>query len=330
MWFLGNKWQEMTKLYVIPILLIFQLNLGRAIELNTYLIFFVLIGIDSSHCYSTFFRTLSSSQQRERFKKLHTTIPLFIISAVFLWCFLGVPFFWTFFLYSTFFHYLFQFYRYHQLTLAINPGASSYSFELVAIGFLSFLSYHFRIDSGYDGFFFKDDLFFFPSKTLYIILLSLISIIILRSMIRIYNDLKNSRLNIGSLTSYIFPIIVILYCFNFANEFYKSFIPLIALHGLTYYHMISAAQAKVQNGLWKSKQTLMLLIILSVSMTFGLLEYFFTINLVDVFKSEEYAGLLLPSLATVAVTLPTFYHYIADLALWNPRDPDYSKLIGRH
>ncbi len=329
MWFLGHKWQEMAKLYAIPLLLIFQLNFGQAIELNTYLIFFILIGIDSSHCYSTIFRTLSSKQQRIRFTKLHTNIPLFIIITVFIWCYLGIPYFWSFFLYTTFFHYLYQFYRYHRITLAINPGASSYSFELVSIGVLSFLSYHFRIDSGYDGFFFQDDLFFYPSKILYLVFVSLICVVTLRSILRIYLDFKKSRINFSSLSSYLFPIFIILYCFNYADDFYKSFIPLIALHGLTYYHMISAAQAKIQKGLWQSKQTLMLLIILSVSMIFGLLEYFFTINLVDIFKSEEYAGLLLPTLATVAVTLPTFYHYLADLVLWSPRDPDYSKLVVR-
>lgn len=327
MWFLGNIWQEMTKLYVIPFLLIFQLNFAQNIGLNSYLIFIILIGIDSSHCYSTIFRTLMNKQDRLRFKKLNTIMPLFIISFIFIWCYFGVPYFWTFFLYISIFHYLLQFYRYHKITLNMNLGSSSYSLELVSISSLSFLSYHFRTSNGYDGFFFEDDLFLYPSNTLYSIFLGLMVIIFLRSLVRIFFDFKKSQVNFCSLSSYLFPIFIIIYCFNIADEFYKSFLPLIALHGLTYFYMISTARAKIQKGLWKSKQNLMLIVILFVSMTFGILEYYFTINLVDIFKSEEYAGLVLPSLATVTVTLPSFYHYLADFVLWSPQDAEYSKLI---
>lgn len=327
MWFLGHHWQEMAKLYAIPFLLIIQLNFFLGVELNTYLIFIIFVGIDSSHCYATLFRTFSNKQQRLRFRKLHTTIPLFIITIVFLWCYLGIPYFWSFFLYVTFMHYLYQFYRYHKISLSMNPGSSSYLFELVAISFLSFLSYHFRVANGYEGFFFKDDLFFYPSATLYFISISLMIIFFARSFIRIYVDFSKRKINLAVLSSYLFPVFFVIYCFNVADEFYKSFLPLIALHGLTYYHMVSTAQAKIQQGIWQSRQTLMLLVILIVSMSFGVLEYFFTLNLVDLFKSEDYAGLVLPSLATVAVTLPSFYHYLADLFLWSPRNPEYSKLI---
>ena len=327
MWFLGNKWKEMIKLYIIPFTLILQLNFASDIGLNSYLIFFILVGIDSSHCYSTFFRTLSNTSERSRFKKLHTSIALVIIGLVFLWCYLGIPYFWTFFLYCSFFHYLCQFYRYHQITLAMNPGSSSYAFELVSISSLSFLSYHFRVLNGYEGFFFEDDLFFYPSSVLYNITLGLIGFVLLRSLFRIYFDFKSKRLNFSSLSSFIFPIIIVLNCFNIASSFYQSFLPLIALHGLTYFHMISQSKAKIQKGLWQSKQQQMLALIVVISMIFGLLEYFFTINLVDIFKSEDYAGLVLPCLATVAVTLPSFYHYLADFVLWSPRHPEYSKLI---
>lgn len=329
MWILGSAKRELSAFYSLPLLIILTYPWWDNRPLQTMLILFVTIGIDTSHVYATAFRTWFNRDEMRRAKIFHLGVPFLILTILFLWCALGIPGLWSFVLYLTVFHHIRQYYGIHRWSLSLNrPKGPSCEKELYALTILPFVGYHFRGDIDYQGFFSREDMFRYPSELGFNIVVILIVLTSLSFLFKIYKSYSDKSLALPVLTTVIFPSVISIFCFMISNNFFLSLLPILAIHGATYYHVTGLAQAKIYKGFWAAHPKISLALICLFAIFMGGLESWLTDSEIDILPSLEYKGNYLLAFGVAFVTTPAIYHYIADAFVWKKSHPDFIKVIS--
>lgn len=328
MWILGNARREILSFYGLALSIIAFSGASTYQPIPMFLIVLVTVGIDTSHVYATAWRSWFDPKEITRAKWLHLFVPALIMLTIFLWCSLGLPGLWSAILYLTVFHHIRQFYGVHRWSLAINPskGPNS-SVELYALTVLPFIGYHFRDDIDYQGFFTREDMFLSPNPFALNMVYALLLIALASLIFKVIKSIQNKSLSLPVLSTIIFPFIINFYCFLYTKHFFAALLPVLAVHGMTYYHLSALAQRKLKQGFW-AKPLRGFFAVLAVSVVLGSLETFITSEQIDIIPSIQYQGNYLLAFGVAFVTTPSIYHYIADAFLWKRTHPDFKKIVS--
>tara|TARA_R110002049_G_scaffold159312_1_gene324198 strand:- start:281 stop:1267 length:987 start_codon:yes stop_codon:yes gene_type:complete len=327
MWILGNARRELSSFYGLALTIIVFSGLWSNQPMPMAIILLVTVGIDTSHVYATAWRSWFVPSEVKRAKWLHIFTPLAIMIVIFLWCSLGIPGLWSAVLYLTVFHHIRQYYGIHRWSLAINPNKGPMATkELYAMSVLPFIGYHFRSDINYQGFFTPDDMFLFPNPEVLNLIYLLMAVAFISLIYKISIAVKDKTISIPILSTVIFPVFINIFCFLISKDFFITLLPVLAVHGMTYYHLSALAQGKLKKGFW-SKPRVAVAIIVSTSILFGFLESFLTEEQIDIIPSIQYQGNYLLAFGVAFVTTPAIYHYIADAFLWKRTHPDFKKIV---
>ncbi len=327
MWILANARRELTSFYGLALSIIAFSPFWLNKPLQISLILLVTIGVDTSHVYATAWRTWFDPKEIRRAKWLHLFLPLLILLTIFLWCSFGLPGLWSAVLYLTVFHHIRQYYGVHRWSLAINPDQGPLAAnELYALTALPFIGYHFRSDINYQGFFTPTDMFIYPNSNALISIYILCILAFISLILKIIRSYKQKNVSLAVLSTLIFPILIHNFCFFISKDFYLTLLPILAVHGVTYYHLSAVAQGKLKTGFWNKPKLALGAIVLS-SIILGVLETILTDEQIDIIPSSGYQGNYLLAFGVAFVTTPAIYHYIADAFLWKRTHPDFKKII---
>lgn len=328
MWILENGRREISAFYGIALMLIITSFWWQGRPVQTLLALFVGVMIDNAHVYATAWRSWFDKNEMKRSKRFHFLTLLFVFLAIFTWCAAGIPWFWSFVLYFTVFHHVRQYYGVHRWSLALNhnkgPNAAT---ELYAFTILPFIGYHFRSDISYQGFFSDNDMWLFPNETLLTVVYFLLAMFIVSFFYKIFRQRNSFSWPVFS--TVIFPLIINIFCFLITKDFFVALLPILAIHGMTYFHLSSLAQRKVRQGFWHNSPMLGLMLIIFVSGLFGVGEAWLTDSQIDVIDSESYKGNFLMAFGVAIVTTPAIYHYIVDSVLWKKTHPDFKTIMAK-
>lgn len=324
MWILGNARREISAFYGVAIALIATSSVWSKHSSQVFLALLITVGIDTSHVYATAWRSWFDKRELARAKFLHFGVPLLTFLIVFLWCVLGVPYLWSAVLYLTVFHHIRQFYGVHRWSVSLNhPHGPLSTKELYAFTILPFVGYHFR-DIKYQGFFTPDDMLRFPNQTALYVVYAFLALSTVSFIVKCFKQ----KISLAVLSTIVFPAFINIYCFLIADNFLVSLLPVLAVHGVTYFHLSAHAQGRIHGSFWLNRPRLALVLIIVVSVIFGGLESWLTDSQLDIINSEHYHGNLLMAFGIAFVTTPAIYHYIADGFLWKRTHPDFKKIIG--
>lgn len=326
MWILGNARREISAFYGIAIALIATSTIWSKHSSQILLAVLITVGIDTSHVYATAWRSWFDKKELARAKFLHLGVPLLILLIIFLWCALGIPYLWSVVLYLTVFHHIRQFYGVHRWSVSLNrPRGPLAATELYAFTVLPFIGYHFRAVD-YQGFFTPDDMLRFPNQYLLYGVYALLITSFISFAIKVFKQ----EISLPVLSTIVFPAFINIYCFLIADNFLVSLLPVLAVHGVTYFHLSAHAQGRIHGSFWLNHPRIALGLILIISVIFGALESWLTDAQIDVIDSEYYRGNLLMAFGVAFVTTPAIYHYIADGFLWKRTHPDFLKIVGNY
>lgn len=324
MWILGSARRELSSFYGLALAIIFSFYWWKDRPIQTFIALFVIVAIDASHVYATLWRSFFNNTEIKRSLNLHLGIIGASFIVVFFWSYLGIPFLWSAIVYLTVFHHIRQIYGIHRWSVAINPNSElNANKELYALAVIPFIGYHFRSDIDYQGVFLVDDLWLMPNSNLLYICYGLLIITVLSLISKCYQKRHNLKLSV--LSTIIFPSAINIFCFLIASNFYLSFLPVLAFHGLSYYHLTTLAKIRLSS---KPKHYLItFIIIVFIAVVFGLAETLFTESQIEIISSELYQWNWLMSLGVALIITPSIYHYIIDGYLWRKKNPDFKTIV---
>lgn len=326
MWILGNARREISAFYGVAIALIATSSVWTKHSSQIFLALMITVGIDTAHVYATAWRSWFDKKEVMRARLLHIGVPLITLLTIFLWCVLGIPYLWSAVLYLTVFHHIRQFYGVHRWSFSLNrPKGPLATTELYAFTILPFVGYHFR-NIEYQGFFTPEDMLRFPNQSALVVVYALLGISFASYLVKIIKQ----QISWPVVSTIIFPAFINLYCFLIAENFLVSLLPILAVHGVTYFHLSAHAQAKVHGSFWLNHPRVALALIITVSVLLGGVETWLTESQLDIINSEYYRGNWLMALGVAIVTTPAIYHYIADGFLWKRSHPDFTKIVGNY
>lgn len=327
MWILRNAKTEISSFYGLSLLLIATSFWWYNKKYESMIAIAVAVGIDNSHVYATAWRSWLDRKELSRARWLHLWTPIGLVLVIFLWCAFGIPGFWSFVLYFTVFHHIRQFFGIHRWSLALNPTKRiDLGRELYLFTTLPFIGYHFRDEVYYSGFFTPTDMWRYPNETL---LWIVCGALILTTTWTIYKLWANrQQFSFAVVSTLLFPAMINIYCFLIVKEFLVTLLPILAVHGVSYFHLTNKAQARTKGGFWRLKPLMGFFAIVLFSVCLGSLEAWFTQTRIYLTPSRDYYGHLAVSLGVAVATMPALYHYVADAFLWKRTHPDFKRIIG--
>ena len=279
-----------------------------------------LLSIDSSHIYSTFWRTIFDKQEFSRSNFLYKISPLIIGILLFSWFFLSIPYFWNFIIYLT---------VYHQIKQAVGllkwymKKNKHYDKNLPNIMYLvtisTFSIFHFRPDSILINFYSHNDLFTYPNEILYytsILLLS--SILLYWIIVEIKNIIKNT-FKINQFLLMFFYLGVQIWCFLFGDNMIEIILPQLLFHAVSYQASViqSVKNLGRNNNFWFKS-----IVILVISFIIG-----FIANDLENKISTNPNGDFINSLILAIYMIPTLCHHLWDAFIWKKSHPDWYNIF---
>lgn len=318
------KW--ISKNYIIDLLFIIFPGLICFIianQFNDTNILAILISIvlitDTSHIYSTFFRTVFSKNEFNRSKKLYILLPIiiFIISLI-LFIYLEISFFWSILIYASIFHQIRQNIGISKWYSKINNNKLN-KIELSLIYSLITLPpiiFHFRPENDISHIFLykPNDILINSNELVYNLLISIYCILLLFFIIQeAVITLKNR-----GYSRILFNTVLITtqgLAFLKGTSIYEVLLPPLFLHGLSYmtvnYFAVQKTEKELIFNFLKNK-----IIILIFPILVGLSLFLF-----DEKIPEPSSGFINSVIFSLYI-LPIACHHIWDAFIWKKSHPE--------
>lgn len=273
--------------------------------------------IDTGHIYTTFLRTyLDKEEMFYNFNKVFIT-SIFIAIVVALWFYYQIPYFWSLFLYSGFYHFykqnygIFSWYE----NKDFNDNKNRNLFKLVML--LPAATFHFNPNQKF-FFFSHHDLLRFPHDITYNVLLVLSIFVYLLFLYKIKN---------GKYSFFYGAFIGLIYCVSYlgvAQTEGQIFYPLAFSHGSIYLMMMH----KSLNKLNRKNIVRNILVLVLIGTIF---EFYIEKNFLS--NSFDYYLINKEKLSTCIFIgvffIPTFGHYIFDGWIWKSNNKIGKKIKER-
>lgn len=278
----------------------------------------ILLTIDSSHIYSTFWRTIFNKTERNRSRWMYLYSPILIFVIFFILFLLKFPYFWNFIIYLTVYHQIKQgigIYKWYQ------KNNQNYSQTPVILYYLitlfSFMAFHFRNPPIQINFYSSSDLFLYPNNELYLFSISLLIISLLYFIINEITNLYNNTSHLNTFLHSLFFLGVQTYCFLFGENMFEVILPQLIYHAVSYQASVSIAITKT-NNFWKSK----ILLFLILSLLIG-----FSANRIEEFLDVSVSGEIINSFLLALYMIPTLCHHFWDAFIWKKSHPEWHKVF---
>lgn len=309
-WFFGSWSNDFALLYGFGVVAIL---LSWVLETQGYLFllfaFIVQSIIDAGHAYTTGLIALNP-RSPTFIRNLTLAVLIFLFS--FLWLSLQVPYFWSFVIYFTFFHHLRQFFGFYRLYQVKSPNVAPPQNSLFyGLLFAPLLALHFREGINVD-IYTRNDLFLFPNKNLFLMSCFLIVLFFLAWLIQEMKIYKTQGLQGGRISSVFIPFVFHIYCFVFAETLPQILFPLLVVHGISYFSIVTKQLKK--NFLPEWHTGLLITALFIIAIVGGTVEELLGSNL-----SFNYLDVHFPISASALLALiitPSLWHYVIDGLIW--------------
>ncbi len=313
-----------------PFILLASLSPYQTPAINKLLLFICFATFDSGHVYTTFWRTWLHPQERKRLK-VYFWGPIGLITFFTLYLWLGIPYLWSLVLYTTVYHYVRQiqgFYRFYGQGLPLKARWEEYLF--IAMILSPFIAFHFNKWEKSFSLYSENDLFFYPSETLYqltlILILFLQTIWICRQLYHWYHRTLNKSQTLYQLSFSWF------YNGLFLSGLFSPEIILMALvtsHALPYEILITKSLIRTRPFAFMKKVKITIFIVSLTALIGGGTEFFLEAQIIDTSNSYLYSPLSFPKAFLCALYLtPLFCHFLADALIWRRKHPEFYLSLG--
>ena len=321
MWILNSFFKDLTFIItpglwsLILLLLIPQGNIFH----NALLV--LLLTIDSSHIYSTFWRTIFDKKEFKRSKFLYIISPVIIGILLFLWFYLKIPYFWNFIIYLTVYHQIKQAVGLQKWYSKINSYFEKSSTNIMyLVTIFSFLTFHFRTDSVIINFYSPNDVFIFPNDFLFYISLFLLIGTICYWAIFEMSNIVQDKFYLNKFLLMFFFMGVQIWCFLFGSNMIEIILPQLVFHAVSY----QASLVKSVNNLNRYSN----IFFKSLSIIFFSLLIGFGANQLENILDPNPNGRLMESLFLALYMIPTLSHHFWDAFIWKKGHPDWFKIFN--
>lgn len=277
----------------------------------------LLLTIDSSHIYSTFWRTIFDSTEFKRSKFLYLIAPLIIGLLLFSWFFFNIPFFWNFIIYLTVYHQIKQAVGLQKWYSKINHYFEQTSSNIMyACTIFSFMAFHFKTNPIVINFYSANDIFSYPNEFLFLVSISLLCLTMLYWLIFEVNNYLNKRFFINKFLLMLIFMSVQIWCFLLGSSMIEVILPQLVYHAVSY----QASIIRTSKNLKRNNNKLLFKTITIVF--FSLIIGFGANQLENVINSNP-NGNLIPSLILALYMIPTLSHHLWDAFIWKKSHPDW-------
>lgn len=287
--------------------------------------FFASTMINAGHVYATAWRTFFRKEERDS-HFLYWVAPLLVISMIFLWIYLKIPYLWSFVVYATAYHQVAQFYGFVKWYEKLNQKRSaSTGYFAVALMVLPFVLFHFRSFQSF-GFYTDRDIFFCPNSTflhagLVIYGLTILSWLCSEVVLFYKGDFRLNRF-----LAVLGPAVLYAYCFLVGKNVMQILFPLFLSHGIPYLAVTGFSLRRLE-GKSSAPVYRTALLIVFTALAGGVATRFYGAHFIDI--SNAYVRSRTAPLAAVLTGIylaPLLCHYVFDAHIWKSKHRD-SKLI---
>ena len=322
MWILNNFFKDLAFILTPGLWSLFLILLFPQGNFLHNIIIVLLLTIDSSHIYSTFWRTIFDKKEFKRSPFLYKVSPLIIGIILFLWFFLKIPYFWNFIIYLTVFHQIRQAIGLQKWYSKINKYYEKSSTNIMyLITIFSFLSFHFRTDNVLINFYSNNDIFSYPNSMIYYISIFCVLLTLIYWILFEINNLIKKKFYINKFLLMLFFISVQLWCFLYGSNMVEVILPQLVYHAVSYQaSIVKSVQniARNQNILFKKS-----FIIIIISLIIGL-----GANQLENFLNTNPNGNLTSSILLAIYMIPTLCHHLWDAVIWKKSHPDWNEVFN--
>lgn len=323
MWILGNAAKDLTAFYLLPVIYVTFIAFGKIPEKAFVFILPIIVLLDSAHVYSTNLRTYFRADEFKR-SKIHIYFPILIILIGFLWNYLGVAYFWTAYLYLTYYHHVRQYYGVMKWYDFKKKSSMAYQqYWLYTLIFFPFIAFHFGEYSA-NGLNIKNELPNLFNDGLFVTL-SYINIGLIVGFC-IYSFVNRAKLSLASFLSILIPACIHFSGFVLTKDYRQIFYPLMIIHGITYFFLISLSIKRTDKRV-KNNFMIAFATVIIFSLACALVERNSIHPLVSLKKSNANAGDFLNSFFTILMVTPTLLHYFIDAYIWRRHHPDFKRVL---
>lgn len=328
MWILGSKSKDIFFFYALAIGLssIYWFSTPKGF-LATALFLFIVVFVDAAHVYSTFWRTYALKEERTA-SRAYWLVPALVFLSTLIWAVLKVPYLWAMVVYFTYFHHLRQIQGISKWYMKINQRFRPEMIKvLYALLLIPFATFHFN-DVIPLALYNQNDLFFLnrPEWLHYGKILSLLTWALWIGLeIKVYFQVK--KVEVNRILSMLVPAAIHIKCFLYPVTAEGVIFPLLLLHGLTYFAVMSLSLQKLRPQRFSSFSKSLIFVvglgaIFASFESFGLVEY--TILNDEYLRNDFFNDKIL---IAIFIT-PTLTHYILDGLIWKKGHPGFEKILS--
>lgn len=276
--------------------------------------------IDSGHVYTTAWRTWLHPDEVKS-SKAYWIYPLIFFSVFFSWFYFSLPYLWAFVVYATLYHHVRQVYGFSKWYQKLNHRADVVSdYFLYFFAIAPMVIYHFRPEAT-AGYYTEKDLFLYPFAALRDVLLILYLLVACAWGYREWKLWTAGTRETNRLLSVAVPAVIYAFCFLVGTTITQVLFPLLFLHGIAYFGVMTKALGKTQKRF--EKESIAVFAILMTAVGFGLTESWMEENVINHALGSE--PILNSAIIGLSLT-PLFCHYAFDAIIWKKNHRE-SKLI---
>jgi len=308
--YLVSKNIDIWGLSLASLICFFLLKIINDVSLS-YLIIVLVISVvlDNGHIYMTYSRVFKEYKKEKMF---FIVVPFVIFTFFFIWLFNDIPYFWSFVLYATFFHFARQIYGINRWYMKKEEMNSKFrDFIIYSIIILPILSMHFNPYFTVI-FFTPSDFYTYKSELLYSLTINInILIVFIWVLIELINYNRIKTINLYRIIFILSNIVLFSAVGYFASNSIEVIIPVMMAHGFQYLVL----SVKAENQLHDISVKKVALILLLLATLFGGLDTYLQ-DLFDMDNSYLYDYSMIDKVLLSLLLVPLFSHYIYDMRIW--------------
>ena len=304
------------------------LSLSKLFHGNLFILGIILsivVIVDTSHIYSTFWRTIFVNKEFNRSKFLYIYTPLaFLAIFLILFIYFEINFFWSILFYASIYHQIRQnigISKWYSKINNIKLSQMNLNF-LYLLTFFPVVLFHLRPYNEIKNIYFYSptDILFFSNEFLFnsfkIIYLVLVFIYIIHEL---YIFIKNKGM---SRILFNFSLILLHYlCFVEGNTLYEVLLPPLFLHGLSYLIINYISYKRTNKTLFfkiLDKPFLVILLPIIIGSIFFIIDE----------KIPEPEGIINSIVFSIYI-IPIACHHFWDAFIWKKSHPDSDKIYNK-
>ena len=269
----------------------------------------ISVVLDNGHVYMTYSRVKKEFKVSPLF---FVAVPVLIIGVFTIWMYSQIPYFWSFVVYFTFFHFIRQIFGINRWYMAKEKNKSrAIDFFVYALVLVPILSIHFNPHMTLE-LYTSSDFFTYKSDNIFIVVILINILMIIGWLISEYKSYKKTRIfNKYRILFVASSAVLFTLVGYFANNYVEVLVPIMMSHGFQYLILSSDFENRVHNKNLIS----IFVVLLFIGIVFGGMDTYLQ-ELFDMDNTYMHESDFLTSLLLSVLLTPLFSHYIYDMKIW--------------